>query len=149
MEAVKNFQFTNSKSDCDIEVVVGAVIVNTAGEIFLATGHKWKGWFTIPGGHLEIDETIEQCAARELREETGLIAQPSDIKVTTLASTKSSGDQHHIQIGTQVKKYQGKPKVGEPEKCSDVNFWPLDALPTKIFQASGPLIEKYKEGVFY
>lgn len=32
----------------------------------------WKGMWAIPGGFLEVDETCEQGAMRELEEETGL-----------------------------------------------------------------------------
>lgn len=32
----------------------------------------YKGSWALPGGFMKMDETIEQCAARELREETGV-----------------------------------------------------------------------------
>ena len=54
------------------ETVVGALIFNQEGKIFLMTSSKWKGKYVIPGGHIELGETIEQALKREIKEETNL-----------------------------------------------------------------------------
>ena len=51
-----------------------AVIVR---EGMLLLSHETKsGWWLIPGGGLEGDETPEACCIRETEEETGLIVRP-------------------------------------------------------------------------
>ncbi|MBI2550490.1 NUDIX domain-containing protein [Candidatus Woesearchaeota archaeon] len=54
------------------ETTVGALIFNNEGKIFLMKSHKWKGKYVIPGGHIELGETIEEALKREIKEETGL-----------------------------------------------------------------------------
>lgn len=51
---------------------VGALIMNPDGKILLFKSHKWHGKYVVPGGHIELGETLEQALRREIREETGL-----------------------------------------------------------------------------
>lgn len=50
-----------------------AVIVAKYKNAFVFCKHKQRNTYEIPGGHRELDETIEQAARRELYEETGAI----------------------------------------------------------------------------
>ena len=54
------------------EPTVGALIFNPKGKIFLMKSHKWRGKYTMPGGHVELREKIEDALKREIKEETGL-----------------------------------------------------------------------------
>ena len=54
------------------EPTCGALIFNKEGKIFLMRSHKWKGKYVIPGGHIELGETMEKALKREVKEETGL-----------------------------------------------------------------------------
>jgi nucleoside triphosphatase len=54
------------------EPTVGALILNPKGELFLMRSHKWRGKYVIPGGHIELGETMEEALRREIAEETGL-----------------------------------------------------------------------------
>lgn len=45
--------------------------------------HKWRDKYALPGGHIELGETIEEALRREVKEETGLYIQdPEFIRLT-------------------------------------------------------------------
>jgi len=54
------------------EPTVGALIFNQEGKVFLMTSPKWKGKYSLPGGHIEFGENIEDTVRREVKEETNL-----------------------------------------------------------------------------
>jgi nucleoside triphosphatase len=51
---------------------VGVFIFNPTGDLLLVKSHKWPGKYVVPGGHVELGETLEEAAIREAKEETGL-----------------------------------------------------------------------------
>ena len=52
---------------------VGGVVINEERTLLIRRGsHPLQGEWSIPGGLLEVGETLEQGVARELAEETGL-----------------------------------------------------------------------------
>ena len=54
------------------EPTVGALIFNQEEKVFLMTSPKWQGKHSLPGGHIELGETIEEAVKREIKEETNL-----------------------------------------------------------------------------
>ncbi len=62
---------------------VGRVLIrNHAGEVFLLRGRdpgepdRPAFWFT-PGGKIDLGETAQEAAARELQEEVGIVVEPT------------------------------------------------------------------------
>jgi 8-oxo-dGTP diphosphatase len=61
-------------------VGVGAVIVNNGLVLLVRRGSEpLKGHWTLPGGALEVGETLTEGVAREVREETGLMVEPVEL----------------------------------------------------------------------
>ena len=61
----------------------GGIILNIDKQntiyVLVVLGRMSKKW-GLPKGGLEEEETYEECALREIREETGLLYNPSDLK---------------------------------------------------------------------
>lgn len=67
------------------EPIVGALIINQKNEILLIQQAKWNNQYCIPGGHVELNETIEAAIKREMMEEVGL-----DIEVIKLLGVQDN-----------------------------------------------------------
>lgn len=55
----------------------GCLVVNDEGQMLLGRRSD-NGMWSTPGGHADADETHKEAALRELREETGLVAQDAE-----------------------------------------------------------------------
>lgn len=60
------------KAAKDPSIVTGVFVFNKKGEILLIRAPKWEGMLTLPGGHLDVGESLEESVVREVKEETGL-----------------------------------------------------------------------------
>jgi nucleoside triphosphatase len=74
------------------EPTVGAIIFNPDNKILLCKSHKWDNKYVIPGGHIELGESMEDALKREILEETGL--EIYDIKLISLKESIYSDNFH-------------------------------------------------------
>jgi ADP-ribose pyrophosphatase YjhB (NUDIX family) len=73
-------------------VGVGAVVVDEGRVLLVRRGSEpLKGHWTLPGGMLEVGETLAAGVAREVREETGLEVEPVEL-VDVLDRIHREGD---------------------------------------------------------
>ena len=85
-----------------------------------------------PGGHLEVGETVTECARREVEEEVGI--QISDVK--NLGYTNDAfmmSGRHYITLFVSARYVQGEVRVMEPDKCECWQWFESDNLPTPLF----------------
>lgn len=90
------------------------------------------GTWAPPGGHLEFGESFEECAKREVLEETGLILQ--DIKQYSLTNDVFiQENKHYITIFMISNTFIGQPEVLEKDKCESWQWFELNDLPANLF----------------
>ena len=94
-------------------------------------GEPFKGAWAFPGGFIDMDETTEQCAIRELEEETGL--RVSDIKQIG-AYSKVDRDPRGRTITVAYLTIIDEPiAVTGQDDAANAEWWPVDALPPLAF----------------
>lgn len=84
-------------------------------------------WDFAGSGHVEEGETASQAVCRELFEETGLIAKPED--AIFLHVSHRIKEPTYYDFYFEFRHWEGKPSIREPEKCSGMEWFPVDALP--------------------
>ena len=90
------------------------------------------GTWSFPGGHLEFNESIENCAKREILEETGLILK--DVKMETFTNDIfKKENKHYITLFVSSVLEKGDPKVIEPDKCEKWEWFEWNNLPKPLF----------------
>ncbi|CAH6993682.1 ADP-ribose pyrophosphatase [Vibrio chagasii] len=127
-----------------VRVGVAAVIFRE-GRILLGErigSHGANTWAT-PGGHLEIGESIEECAQRETFEETGLeVGSFKKLGFTNDIFEKEG--KHYVTLYVVATRTSGEPQVMEPHQCKQWQWFDLDELPEPLFL---PLVNLLKEPV--
>lgn len=135
---------------------IGVMILNKEGQVLLGKRHDdpekadsqlhGEGTWTMPGGSLEVGESFEEGATREVKEETGIIIK--NPKIISVHNTKNE-HAHFVTIGLLVAEFEGTPKVMEPDEIVDWQWFDLEKLPTPMFFPSAKVIENYLAGEFY
>jgi ADP-ribose pyrophosphatase YjhB (NUDIX family) len=107
-------------------------------------------YWSIPGGKLELGETFEDGAARELKEELGIDADVLKvIAITNNLKTYEAEGAHFISIILVVKNFKGTPKIMEPDRCTEIKWVDPHDPPRPHFDASELGIQCYLQGVPY
>jgi 8-oxo-dGTP diphosphatase len=90
------------------------------------------GTWQFPGGKLDFGEDIEACAARETREEAGLVVRAVARGPYTSDVFAASGP-HYVTLFVIADYVSGEPRAMEPAKCEGWSWHAWDALPRPLF----------------
>lgn len=123
------------------------IVLNSDGEVLLEERQDDHFW-DFPGGSIEIDESAEDAAKRELFEETGLIASALD-----LFQVYSGPLAHYVYSNNDVIsaidivyisiEYNGILKKQDSE-VAQLKFFPWDQLPEKLSELNKKIIKDFR-----
>jgi 8-oxo-dGTP diphosphatase len=110
------------------------VLVLKSGRFLLLkrTGSHGEGTWCPPGGHLEFQESPEDCARREVREEAGI--RIKNIRFAAVTNDIfSKEDKHYITIHMLADYESGEPGVMEKGKAKEIGWFEWEKLPQPLF----------------
>lgn len=112
---------------------VHLLLVNDEGQVLFGrrqnTGFE-DGAYHLPSGHLEAGESVIEALIREAKEEVGVTIAAEAVEFAHVMHNASSGGR--IAFFFTVRQWQGAPANREPDKCSELRWFPLDALPGQM-----------------
>jgi 8-oxo-dGTP pyrophosphatase MutT (NUDIX family) len=111
---------------------VGAIVYGPRG---LLLGRHRRGTWELPGGTVEPGESLRDTVVRELREETGLRAVPSDVRLLGTLLDEAGG-LVRMTVGAVVTRWEGEPADQPGESVGDWRWYSLDRLPPALFECS-------------
>jgi 8-oxo-dGTP diphosphatase len=115
-------------------LVGAAAIVVRDGRVLLGErqGAHGEGTWAFPGGKVDAGEEPAVAVARELAEETGLVAT-CVAPATWTNDLFASDGLHYVTLHHRVAVGPGEPRVLEPAKCRGWGWFAWDALPAPLF----------------
>ncbi|RXH70094.1 hypothetical protein DVH24_007350 [Malus domestica] len=93
--------------------------------------------FSFPGGHLEFGESFGECAAREVKEETGLDIEKIEVLKVTNNIFEDKGKLYHyvgIYVRAMLASPDQEPENVEPDMCDGWGWYEWDNLPKPLFR---------------
>ena len=117
------------------------MVVDAAERILLVkrAAPPREGLWCLPGGFMELGETPEQTALRELQEESGLAGQIEALLGITSQESPMYGSV--LITGFLVRGYTGTLTAGDDASAAD--FFPMDGLPEIAFGSHRRFVRLY------
>lgn len=110
------------------------VVVRHRAEVLLVKrgNDPFKGCWALPGGFMEMDETIERCAVRELQEETCLTVDERQLRLIGVYSAPGRDPRGRTVTAAYRVDVEEREAIAGDD-AAEVRWWPLDELPPLAF----------------
>ncbi len=100
------------------------------------------GEYAFPGGKLDYMESFEECAHREIMEETGVAIKNLNF---VNVSNMTYFNQHYVLLGFRADWESGEAKIMEPQKCDYILWHSIDSIPEPFFEPSRAILNGYRD----
>ena len=106
------------------------------------------GEYSFIAGHVEDDESFSAAAVREAEEEAGITVKEENL-IPVHFMHRNSDDSVRVDMFFLAEKWEGDPVNREPDKCSDLSWFPMDSLPESTISYIRRVVAYIGEKRFY
>ena len=94
---------------------------------------------------------VSQAMIREAREEIGVEIDSADLELVHVMHRRQMKptNERRINFFFTTKKWKGEPKIMEPDKCNDLQWFELDNLPDNTIPYVRQAISCFRKNVKY
>lgn len=131
--------FKHGRHGHDFVGVGTGVIMVKNGKVLLLYRGDYGEW-SIPGGKVEMNESGEACAIREIKEELGI-----DIKIKRFLCITEVFKPHWVSLVYEAEIIRGTPRIMEPKEHEKLAWFDLDKIPKKHFRPSWMALQIYMQ----
>ncbi|MFE5243679.1 MULTISPECIES: trifunctional class I SAM-dependent methyltransferase/NUDIX hydrolase/VOC family protein [unclassified Streptomyces] len=130
------------------EVVDVHLILRRGPDVLLArrdgTGYA-DGLLHAPSGHAEDGEDVREAMIREAAEEIGVELDPDELRVALVMQHRGPGGNPRMGWFFEADHDPSRPpRNAEPDKCSELAWFPLDALPDDMVAYCRAALDGYR-----
>ncbi|WP_193552255.1 nucleotide triphosphate diphosphatase NUDT15 [Oleisolibacter albus] len=116
---------------------VGLFLHDRQGRVLLLRrrGAHGAGQWGLTGGKVDFGESLPACAARELREETGISIDPTEVRIgPTITDYWPVEGRHFVDVFCSAPCPAGaQARIMEPDKADALGWFGLQSLPSPLF----------------
>ena len=98
-------------------------------------------------GHVEANESMTKALIREAKEEIDVDIKEDNIEFVCLIH--KTGEEVYYNGYFKVTKWEGEPKINEPEKNEEIKWFDINDIPDNLVPDRKLAIENYRKGFKY
>jgi ADP-ribose pyrophosphatase YjhB (NUDIX family) len=107
-------------------------------------------WEAGASGHVDHGESPTDAIIHEAFEEICVKIKERDLKFIGVIHKTIGGKEHaYYNFSFMCTKWKGIPKIGEPEKASELKWFNIKKLPMNIISDRKKVLRQYAKGIYY
>jgi 8-oxo-dGTP diphosphatase len=111
--------------------------------------HFFSGYYGLPGGKVDDNESPQNALIREMDEELGIIVTHNDLHFIHCLAFKSEKNDEIIALVFKINHWNNELTNQEPHKCAELAWFAIDNLPENIIPRHRHILKMITQKIAY